>query len=121
MDTLTAGTVESWASAMLALPFLIRLQPINGLADFRWGYWTVGVITLIWVVEHIAYFTMIQRSGPVTTAQAVYVASPASVLFGAWLFGERIDVRLIVCLSLQLLALYLNNRALAAARPASAS
>jgi drug/metabolite transporter (DMT)-like permease len=49
------------------------------------------------------------------------VASPIGVLFGAWLFGERIDVWLIVCLLLLLLALYLNNRALAAARPASAS
>lgn len=60
---------------------------------------------------------MIQRSGPVTTAQAVYVASPAGVLVGAWLFGERIDVWLILCLLLLLAALYLNNRALAAAKP----
>ncbi|MEZ5926187.1 MAG: DMT family transporter [Hyphomicrobiaceae bacterium] len=116
MDTLTAGAVESWASALLALPFLILLQPITGVADFHWGYWTVGVITLIWVVERIAYFTMIQRSGPVTTAQAVYVATPSGVLFGAWLFGEQIDVWLIACLGLLLLALYLNNRALTTAK-----
>jgi drug/metabolite transporter (DMT)-like permease len=120
MDSLTAGTVESWASALLALPFLIMLQPIARLADLHAGYWTVGVITLIWVVERIAYFTMIRRSGPVTTAQAVYVATPAGVMFGALLFGERIDAWLIACLTLLLAALYLNNRALAAARDASA-
>jgi drug/metabolite transporter (DMT)-like permease len=115
MDTLTAGAVESWASATIALPFLLVLQPIHGIGDFHWGYWTLGVITLIWTIERIAYFTMIQRSGPVTTSQAVYVSSPASVLFGATLFGERIDVWLIACLGLLLVALYLNNRALSAA------
>jgi drug/metabolite transporter (DMT)-like permease len=120
MDTLTAGMVESWASALLALPFLILLQPIAGAGDFHWGYWTVGVITLIWVVERIAYFTMIQRSGPVTTAQAVYVATPAGVVFGAWLFGEQIDLWLIACLALLLAALYLNNRSLSVARKTKA-
>jgi drug/metabolite transporter (DMT)-like permease len=120
MDTLTAGMVESWASALLALPFMLLLQPIMSPSDIHWGYWTVGVITLIWVVERIAYFTMIQRSGPVTTAQAVYVATPAGVLFGAWLFGEQIDVWLIACLGLLLVALYLNNRALKTQRKAVA-
>jgi drug/metabolite transporter (DMT)-like permease len=120
MDTLTAGMVESWASALLALPFMLLLQPIMSPSDIHWGYWTVGVITLIWVVERIAYFTMIQRSGPVTTAQAVYVATPAGVLFGAWLFGEQIDIWLIACLGLLLVALYLNNRALKTQRKAVA-
>mgnify|MGYP000969840163 CR=1 FL=1 len=59
--------------------------------------------------------------GPVTTSQAVYVSSPASVLFGATLFGERIDVWLIACLGLLLVALYLNNRALSAAKRVSAA
>ncbi|MFO1170537.1 MAG: DMT family transporter [Hyphomicrobiaceae bacterium] len=121
MDTLTAGSIESWASATIALPFLLVLQPVHGIGDFHWGYWTLGVITLIWTIERIAYFTMIQRSGPVTTSQAVYVSSPASVLFGATLFGERIDVWLIACLGLLLVALYLNNRALSAAKRVSAA
>ena len=99
---------------------MVLLQPITSASDIHWGYWTVGVITLIWVIERIAYFTMIQRSGPVTTAQAVYVATPAGVMFGAWLFGERIDVWLIACLGLLLVALYLNNRALKAQRKAVA-
>ena len=118
MDPLTAGSVESWASSLIALPFLLALQPIGGIGEFRWGYWTLGVITLIWTIERIAYFTMIQRSGPVTTSQAVYVSSPASVIFGATLFGERIDIWLIACLGLLLGALILNNRALAASRRA---
>ncbi len=115
MDSLTAGSVESWASALLALPFMLLLEP-PAIDQFHFGYWTVGVITLIWVIERIAYFTMIQRSGPVTTAQAVYVAAPAGVIFGAWLFGEPIDAWLIACLGLLLVALYLNNRALVAAK-----
>lgn len=115
MDTLTAGSVESFASALLAFPFMLLLQP-PAAADFRIGYWTVGVITAIWVIERIAYFTMIQRSGPVSTAQAVYVATPAGVVFGALLFNEPVDVWLVACLALLVVALYLNNRALAAAK-----
>ncbi len=116
MDTMTAGIVESLASAVLVLPFLVMLEPIRGIADFHWGYWTVGVITLVWVIERFAFFTMIRFAGPVTTVQAVYVSSPAAVLFGVLLFGEQADGWLWASLALLLVALWINNRALKGTR-----
>jgi drug/metabolite transporter (DMT)-like permease len=118
MDTRTAGIVESLASAALALPFLLLLEPIGTPSAIHWGYWTVAVITLIWLIERIAFFTMIRFAGPVTTSQATYVSSPAAVLFGVLLFGERTDIWLWVSLALLLAALWINNRSLA--RPGQA-
>lgn len=111
VDTLTAGALESFASAVLVLPLLLLLDPVREPGDIHLGYWTLGVITLIWVVERVCYFTLIRHSGSVTTAQAVYVATPASVLLGAVFFNEPADAWLWASLALLMLALWLNNRA----------
>ena len=65
----------------------------------------------MWVMERVCFFSMIQRFGPVTTVQATYVSTPASVLFGLLMFHESADAWLWLSLALLMLALWLNNRA----------
>ncbi|MEZ5775245.1 MAG: DMT family transporter [Hyphomicrobiaceae bacterium] len=121
MDTMTAGTVESLASALLVLPVMAILDWPKGTADFHSGYWLLVAITVVWLIERIAFFTMIRHAGPVTTVQAVYVSTPAAVGFGALLVGDQLDRWIFVSLALLLGALWLNNLALARPRlPAAA-
>jgi drug/metabolite transporter (DMT)-like permease len=115
MDTLTAGVVESWASAFIALPVLLAVAMPTSAGDFHWGYWALVAATVMWVIERVAFFTMIRTAGPVTTVQASYVSTPASVCFGVLVFNEAADAFLWLSLGLLMLALWLNNRAMARA------
>jgi hypothetical protein len=63
----------------------------------------------MWVVERIAYFTLIRDKGAVYTVQATYVATPAAVVIAAVIFGGTQDIWLWVSLALLMVALYLNN------------
>ncbi|HRC87197.1 MAG TPA: DMT family transporter, partial [Thermoanaerobaculia bacterium] len=116
MEPLTAGIVESFASSLLAVPVVLWLDPVHSLSDFHRGYWLLAAAIAMWVLERVCFFSMIQRFGPVTTVQAVYVSTPAGVLFGLALFAEKADSWLWVSLALVMLALWLNNRAIAKAR-----
>ncbi len=115
MTAMTAGVIESFCSALLALPLLPLLEPL-ALSGINSGYWLLLAATAMWVIERVCFFTLIQRAGPVTTVQAVYVGTPAAVVFGLVLFGEPMSLWLGISLALLMLALWLNNRALAAAR-----
>jgi drug/metabolite transporter (DMT)-like permease len=121
-DPLAAGIAESFASALIVLPVLLWLEPPGATATINWGYWTVAAATLAWVIERIAFFTLIRTVGPVSTVQAVYISTPGGVLFGMLFFGERADVYLWISVALIMLALWFNNRAtseeMAARRPA---
>lgn len=121
MSPLTAGVTESFASAGLVLPVMLALDPLKGIGDLHWGYWAVAAITLMWVLERVAFFGLMRGAGPVTTVQAVYVSTPASVLFGILFFDERADMWLWVSLGLLMLALWLNNRALASSPQSTAT
>jgi len=105
-----AGMAESFASALVALPFLLWFAGPGMPVAASWGsYGLVGCLALMWVVERIVYYTLIRDKGPVYTAQAVYVAAPAGVLYGIAFFQERPDIWLWISLLLILIALWLNN------------
>ncbi len=75
------------------------------------GYLMLFGVTVMWIAERVCYFSMIQHLGSVSTVQAVYVATPAAVLFGFLLFGETVDRWLLAGLMLLMASLWLNNRA----------
>lgn len=117
MDPLTAGIVESFAAGLTAVPFMLWLDPpqLTNIFAPESGTATLlfVMIILMWVLERVCYFNMVQHWGPVTTVQAVYVSTPAGVLFGLLLYKEAADAWLFGSLFLLMLALWLNNRAIA--------
>lgn len=109
-DTMSVGAAESTWSGLMAMPFLLVLAPpwspdIPALP----AYWSVLAATLMWIAERIAFFTLIRDKGAVYTIQAVYVATPAAVIFAALFFGGGSDAWLWVSLAVLMLALWLNN------------
>ena len=111
--TADGGIVESFASSLLAVPFFLWLeQPRLAITDpgFLTGYWTVTLATLMWVLERVAFFRLIRGQATTTTVQAVYVSTPAGVLFGMLLYAEPPTIWLALSLGLLLAALWLNNR-----------
>ena len=119
-DTLSVGTAESLWSAVLAFPLLLVVAPFwaPGIPSI-FAYWTVLAATALWVVERIAFFTLIRDKGALYTAQAVYLATPAAVIFAMIFFGGATDLWLWLSLAILMLALWLNNSG-PAARPMSA-
>lgn len=113
MQPLTAGIGESFSQALYGVPFLFwpgAVAPGNSTAGHL-GSLLLLAVTLMWILERVCYFKMIQRFGAVTTVQAVYVATPASVVLGLLFFNESTDAWLWLSLALLMLALWLNNRA----------
>ena len=109
-DVLAIGAAESVFSGLLALPFMLLLAPPWGaeIPGFL-AYWPMILATFMWIVERIAFFTLIRDKGAVYTIQAVYVATPAAVLWGILFFGGGADIWLWTSLALLMLALWLNN------------
>jgi drug/metabolite transporter (DMT)-like permease len=108
MTAMTAGVVESHASALMAVPFVLAMEPLH-LGGSGIGYWLLAAVSVMWVVERVCFFTLIERTGPVTTVQAVYVSTPASVVLGLVFFAEPANLWLAVSLVLLMAALWLNN------------
>lgn len=109
-DILRVGAAESMWSGVLVTPVILFAAPFGAsegppLA----GYWILGVAALIWIVERIAYFTLIREKGAVYTVQATYVATPAAVIIAIMFFGGGSDVWLWASLALLMAALWLNN------------
>ncbi len=115
MSSRTAGVVESLASGVICLPLLLWTGPVGAAAPTvqATGYLLLFAVIVMWIAERVCYFSMIQHLGSVSTVQAVYVATPAAVLFGFALFGETIDLWLLLGLVLLMMSLWLNNRAVA--------
>jgi drug/metabolite transporter (DMT)-like permease len=109
-DTLKAGSAESLFSGLFALPMVFLFAPFGseGTPALS-GYWIMAALVAMWVVERIAYFTLIRDKGAVYTVQATYVSTPAAVIIAAVFFGGVQDKWLWVSLALLMLALYLNN------------
>ena len=84
------------------------------------AYWTVLVAGIMWIVERIAFFTLIRDKGAVYTIQAVYVSTPAAVLFAVIFYGGGADIWLWVSLAILMLALWLNNSG-SSVRPVAAT
>jgi drug/metabolite transporter (DMT)-like permease len=109
-DTMSVGASESMWSAVVALPFLVLFAPpwATGVPTL-FDYWSVLAATLMWIIERIAFFTLIRDKGAVYTIQAVYVATPAAVAFAALFFGGGNDPWLWASLAVLMVALWLNN------------
>ena len=87
---------------------------INGSDAVRFsplGFSVFAIICVVWVIERIAFFNLIRHFGPVSTVQAVNLATVCSVAMGAVIYGEPIDARIILSGVLVLAALWLNARA----------
>lgn len=109
-DTLSVGTWESvWSAAVALPPLLLLAPPWAATQPGPWAYWSVAAATLMWVVERIAYFTLIKEKGAVYTVQAVYISTPAAVIIAAVFFGGAYDAWLWVSLAILMVALWLNN------------
>ncbi len=109
-DTLKAGAAESLFSGLFALPLVLLLAPFGAEdSPALGGYWIMVALVAMWVVERIAYFTLIRDKGAVYTVQATYVSTPAAVIIAAVFFGGVQDKWLWVSLALLMVALYLNN------------
>lgn len=109
-DTIKVGAAESIWSGLFMLPVIVVMAPPggDGMPPLS-SYWILGAAVLMWVVERIAYFTLIRDKGAVYTVQATYVSTPAAVVIAAVFFGGSQDIWLWVSLAMLMVALYLNN------------
>lgn len=109
-DIYSLGAAESFWSGLLLLPVALLFAPPWAASQLPLGaYWTVGIAGLMWIVERIAYFTLIREAGAVYTIQATYVSTPTAVIIAAIFFGGAQDKWLWVSLVFLMAALYLNN------------
>jgi drug/metabolite transporter (DMT)-like permease len=109
-DVIQAGAAESIWSGLLMLPMLLLLNPPwSDATPSITHYWIMIALTLMWVIERVAYFTLINEKGAVYTVQATYVSTPAAVLIAGLYFGGVNDTWLWLSLALLMVALYLNN------------
>ena len=109
-DILAVGTAESIFSGLVALPLLLAFAPFGASTTDAFGYWLVVGATVMWIIERITFFTLIRDKGALYTIQAVYVATPAGVIFALLIFGGRGDPWIWASLGLLMVALWLNNR-----------
>jgi len=114
VHAMAAGVAESFWSGMLAVPFfLFFAPPWSGEQLPAAAYWTVLFAGGMWIMERIAYFTLIQEKGAVFTLQAVYLSTPAAVVIALAFYGGA-DLWIFVALAILMWALYLNNTGSAA-------
>ena len=120
-DVYSIGASESFWSGLVAVPFMLYFAaPWGPATPELLAYWTVLVAGILWIIERIAFFTLIRDKGAVYTIQAVYVSTPAAVLFAILFYGGGADIWLWVSLSILMLALWLNNTG-SAVRPVAAT
>lgn len=109
-DILVVGAAESVFSGLLAIPFMLVLAPPwSPEAPQLFSYWTAGLASLLWIVERIAFFTLIREKGAFYTIQAIYVSTPAAVLWAIFIFGRPADMWIWISLAILMVALWLNN------------
>lgn len=109
-DTLTVGALESVFSGLLAIPFMLVLAPPwSAATPPLFAYWTALAASALWIVERIAFFTLIRDKGALYTIQAIYVSTPAAVLWAIVIFGRPADAWIWLSLVILMGALWLNN------------
>ena len=109
-DIMMVGAAESVFSGLLAIPFMLVLAPPwSDAAPPLVAYWTAAAASILWIIERIAFFTLIREKGAVYTIQAIYVSTPAAVLWAILIFGKPADPWIWVSLAILMLALWLNN------------
>ena len=120
-DVFSIGASESFWSGCVALPFMLYFEaPWAPDTPPLFAYWTVLAAGIMWIIERIAFFTLIRDKGAVYTIQAVYISTPAAVVFGTLFYGGGADFWLWVSLAILMVALWLNNSG-SSIRPVSAT
>jgi drug/metabolite transporter (DMT)-like permease len=120
-DVFSIGASESLWSGLVAVPFMLYFEaPLSVETPPLYAYWTVLAAGIMWIIERIAFFTLIRDRGAVYTIQAVYISTPAAVVFGTIFYGGAADLWLWVSLAILMVALWLNNSG-SALRPVSAT
>jgi drug/metabolite transporter (DMT)-like permease len=120
-DVFSIGASESFWSGLVALPFMLYFEaPWSPDTPSLLAYWTVLAAGIMWIIERIAFFTLIRDKGAVYTIQAVYISTPAAVIFGTLFYGGGADIWLWVSLGILMVALWLNNSG-SSIRPVSAT
>jgi drug/metabolite transporter (DMT)-like permease len=114
-EIMVVGAAEAFSSGLLGVPFMLAFAPPwSPDAPVLSAYWTAFAATLMWIIERIAFFTLIRDRGAVYTIQAIYVSTPAAVLWAIAIFGGGADPWLWVSLAILMVALWLNNSGRAA-------
>jgi drug/metabolite transporter (DMT)-like permease len=109
-DIMVVGASESFFSGLLGIPFMLALAPPwSADAPALAAYLPAIVATAMWVIERIAFFSLIRDRGAVYTIQAIYVSTPAAVLWAIAIFGGGTDLWLWVSLAILMAAPWLNN------------
>jgi drug/metabolite transporter (DMT)-like permease len=108
--TFSIGAAESFWSGALATPFMLALaRPWETHYASSLALASIGAATLMWVMERVAFFTLIREKGATYTAQAVYLSAPLAVVFAMYFFGGSGDLWLWASLAIVMAALWLNN------------
>ena len=110
-ETSAVGIAESLAAGLAFLPLLLVSQGRDSADLTINGFYLLAAVSVLWVVERIAFFNLVRHFGPVSTVQAVNLATVSTVIMGAMIYGEEIDARIIVSAALVIIALWLNAKA----------
>jgi drug/metabolite transporter (DMT)-like permease len=110
-DAGAVSVVESLASGFVFLPALLLVDAQSTIELPLPAWLALGAVTLMWVIERITFFNLVRHFGPVSTVQAVNVATVGAVALGALIYSEPVDGRLIISGILVLTAVWLNSRA----------
>ena len=109
-DIMVIGTMELLFCGLLGIPFMLYFAPPWGETALPLAaYWPALIATAMWTIERIAFFSLIRDRGAVYTIQAIYVSTPAAVLWAIMIFGGGTDVWLWTSLAILMVALWLNN------------
>ena len=110
-ETSAVGIAESLAAGFAFLPLLLISQGEEAADLSTSGLYLLAAVSVLWVVERIAFFNLVRHFGPVSTVQAVNLATVSTVIMGAVIYGEAIDARIIISAGLVIIALWLNAKA----------
>ena len=87
------GTMKSLFCGLIGIPFMLYFAPPWGETLLPlWAYWPALIATAMWTIERIAFFSLIRDRGAVYTIQAIYVSTPAAVLWAIVIFGGGTDI-----------------------------
>ena len=111
-DALTLNTLTFAIGCLLMIPFAAR-----SVINIRWAKVTLGawgglafMIVLGTVVAYLFYAFALTELAASRVAAFAYLQPVVAALLGAWLLGESITPRVIVCGALILLGVYLAER-----------
>jgi len=110
-DAGAVSVVESLASGFVFLPALLLFDAQSTFELPSPAWIALLAVTLMWVIERITFFNLVRHFGPVSTVQAVNLATVGAVALGAAIYHEPVDERLIISGILVLTAVWLNSRA----------